>query len=337
MSKEGSMSRINIRQVAKVAGVSTATVSRVINGTGPVKAETREKVMRVVEQEGFYPNRLGQKLRNSHSGMLLVMVSSVGNPFCALVVCGIESEAERRGYHIILCNSGSSPEREAAYLKLLHERTVDGVITMDATTRIDALKEKIGHHPWVQCGEYKQGTAPFVSIDNYSAAREAVAHLAKSGKKRIAMISAREGYKYAHDREQGYLDSLAEAGLTWHKIVYANSVMNFQQGASAYAALSSGDEPCDAIFALSDILACGALNAAIKDGKTVPDDMAFVGFDGVPCSEMALPMLTTVKQPMLEIGTRSAGLLIDQIEGKTLSRHESELLLPWTLVARDST
>ncbi|WP_154146337.1 LacI family DNA-binding transcriptional regulator [Ewingella americana] len=331
------MSRINIRQVAKAAGVSTATVSRVINGTGPVKPETREKVMRVVEQEGFHPNRLGQKLRNSHSGMLLVMVSSIGNPFCALVVCGIESEAERRGYHIILCNSESSPQREAAYLKLLHERTVDGVITMDATTQIDALKEHIGHHPWVQCGEYKQGVAPFVSIDNYSAARAAVDHLIQSGKKRIAMISAREGYKYAQEREQGYLDSLAEAGLSWHKIVHVRNVMSFADGASAYEALTSGDEPCDAIFGISDMLACGALNAAVKAGKAIPDQLAVVGFDGVPCSEITVPMMTTIQQPMLEMGNRSAGLLIDQIEGKLLTSHESELLLPWKLVPRDST
>lgn len=331
------MSRVNIRQVAKAAGVSTATVSRVINGTGSVKSETREKVMRVVEQEGFHPNRLGQKLRNAHSGMLLVMASSLGDPFCALVVCGIESEAELRGYHIILCNSQSSPQREAAYLQLLHERTVDGVITIDATTCMDALKAQIGHHPWVQCGEYKQGIAPFVSIDNYAAARAAVGHLIASGKTRIAMISARAGYKYAHDREQGYLDSLAEAGLSWHKVVYAGSVMSFTEGALAYEALSSGDEPCDAIFGISDILACGALNAALKAGKAIPNELALVGFDGVPCSEITQPMLTTIQQPMLEMGARSAGLLIDQIEGKILSSHDSELLLPWKLVPRYST
>ncbi|MFZ4834517.1 LacI family DNA-binding transcriptional regulator [Rouxiella sp. Mn2063] len=331
------MSRINIRQVAKAAGVSTATVSRVINGTGAVKPETREKVMSVVEQLGFYPNQLGQKLRNSQSGMLLVLASNIANPFCALVICGIECEAEKRGYHILLCNSQSNPHREETYLKLLQGGVVDGVITMDATIRTDALQALIGKRPWVQCGEYKPGVAPFVSIDNYAAARQAVDYLIDSGRTRIGMMSVQDGYMHADERERAYRDSLAAAGLSFERVVYAQSVKSFEHATTAYEALMSGEEGCDAIFAISDILACGALNAAVKAGKTVPDELAIVGFDGVPYSEVTLPALTTIQQPMFEMGTHCARLLIEQISGQTHDNHESQLLLPWTLVIRGSS
>lgn len=331
------MSGINIRQVAKVAGVSTATVSRVINGTGPVKQETREKVMRVVEQEGFHPNLLGQRLRNSQSGMLLVLVSSLANPYCAQVVCGIEHEAERLGYHILLCNSESNPEREMAYLKLLQGKVVDGVITMQAATRTSALKALIGNRPWVQCVEYEQGAAPFVSIDNYAAARQAVDHLIALGRQRIGMISTSEDFGYRHDRERAYRDSLLAAGRSFSRVATVECVASFADGASGYASLSAEAPGCDAIFALSDMLACGALSAAVRDGKRVPEDLAIIGFDGLPYGEITLPALSTVQQPMHDIGMHSARLLVAQITGEPLSDQQASRLLPCTLLPRGST
>ena len=325
---------MNIRQVARLAGVSTATVSRVINGTGPVKPETYEKVMRVVQQEGFHPNLLGQKLRNAQTGMLLVLVSSIANPFCALTVRGIEHEAERRGYHILLCNSESNPEREKAYLELLRGKVVDGVITMDATTRTAALKEQIGDRPWVQCGEFEPGVAPYVSIDNHAAALAVVAHLVASGRTRIGLIGAKGEYMYARERERGYRDGLAAAGLSFSKVEHADSVTDFAEGSKAYAAMHARGESCDAVFAISDVLACGALSAATRAGRHVPGDLAIVGFDDLPYAEITSPMLTTVRQPMFDLGSNCARLLVDQIVGE--ERHDGGVILPWELIRRGS-
>lgn len=326
---------MNIREVAKIAGVSTATVSRVLNETGPVRAETREKVLAIVEQQNFRPNLLSQKLRRAETGMLLVLVSSIANPFCAITLRGVENEAERRGYHILLCNSESDPDRELAYLRLLRGKVVDGVITMDAASRTSAMKKEIGDLPWVQCGEYEEGAAPYVSIDNYAAAKAVVRHLVATGRQRIALISAKGDYMYSRERERGYRDGLAESGLTFSAVAYAGEVTDFNEGANAFAELQAREPKTDAIFAISDMLACGAMNAATRSGVKIPDKLAVVGFDDLPYAEITSPRLTTVRQPMFELGAACARILIERLAGE--SSTGKSMLLPWTLIHREST
>jgi len=326
---------MNIREVARIAGVSTATVSRVLNQTGPVRAETRERVLAIVEQQNFRPNLLSQKLRRAETGMLLVLVSSIANPFCAITLRGIENEAERRGYHILLCNSESDPERELTYLRLLRGKVVDGVITMDAVSRTSAMKKEIGDLPWVQCGEFEEGAAPYVSIDNYTAAKAVVAHLVSTGRQRIGLISAKGEYMYSTERERGYRDGLAEAGMTFSRVAYAEGVTDFNEGATAFAELQAHERKCDAIFAISDMLACGAMNAASRGGVRIPYELAVVGFDDLPYAEITSPRLTTIRQPMFELGSACARILIERLAGE--SSEGKSVLLPWTLIQREST
>ncbi|WP_437611266.1 LacI family DNA-binding transcriptional regulator [Erwinia sp. V71] len=326
---------MSIDNVARLAGVSTATVSRVLNQHLGVKPETREKVLAAIAASGYQPNLLARQLRTAKSKMLLVLVSSITNPFCSMVVRGIEAEAEARGYHILLCNSESRLTRESAYLALLSGKVVDGVITMDAISCLPGLTALIGDSPWVQCAEGDPAyQASSVTIDNHGAACAVVRHLAAKGHRRIALINTDMRYLYSHQREAGYRETLTELGLAWQHVEYVSGV-DYEAGSAAMAQMLQLPQPPDAIFAVSDVLAGGALHSVHQAGLRVPQDLAVMGFDGVPFSAVTTPPLTTIEQPMHQLGVRSVQLLLARIKNhRAPVVHE---VLDWQLVERAST
>lgn len=322
---------MSIDKVARVAGVSTATVSRVLNQNPGVKPATRQKVLDAITELNYQPNLLARQLRTARSRMLLVMVSDITNPFCACVVRGIEQEAERQGYHILLCNSDSRLTRETAYLQLLSGKVVDGVITMDAISCLPELTALIGQAPWVQCGEgYPGYDASSVTIDNFQAAAAAVDYLAGAGYQRIALINTDLRYLYAQQREAGYR---SRRKSQWQTVVYADS-LEYQAGIDAMRELFTLPEPPDAVFAVSDTLAGGAMHAARDLGLSVPKNVAVMGFDGVSFGKVTSPPLSTVEQPMQALGIRSVQLLLERINNpRTPPVNER---LDWQLIIRGS-
>ena len=305
---------MSIEKVAHLAGVSTATVSRVLNGYAGVRPATRERVLAAIAACRYQPNLLARQLRTSKSRMLLVLVSNIINPFCSRVVRGIEAEAEANGYHILLCNSDSQTQRESAYLTLLSGKVVDGVITMDAVSKLPGLRQMIGDSPWVQCAEGDQDVAgSSITIDNQQAAHEAVLHLAQRGRRRIAMINGDTRYLYAQQRELGYRAALAELNLPWSGVEYANEV-ECEAGYTAMTRLLQQQPPPDAIFTVSDVLAVGAIHCARQHQLRIPEDIAVLGFDGLPWSAMLSPPLSTLEQPMHQLGVRSVQLLLQRIK-----------------------
>jgi len=322
---------MSIDNVARLAGVSTATVSRVLNNHPGVKPATRDKVLAAIKNVEYQPNLLARQLRTARSRMLLVLVSNITNPFCARVVSGIEEEAEKQGYHILLCNSESRLTRESAYLQLLSGKVVDGVITMDAISCLPGLTTLIGDSPWVQCGEGDPGyNASSVTIDNFKAAAAAVEHLSQAGYQRIALINSDLRFLYSQQREAGYRSVL---GKKWQTVVYVDS-LEYQAGVKAMEELFTLPEPPDAVFAISDSLAGGAMHFAHTRGLRVPKDVAVMGFDGVPFGEVTFPPLTTVQQPMHQIGVRSVQLLLERIENPSVEIVDE--ILDWQLVVRGS-
>lgn len=163
---------MSIQKIARLAGVSVATVSRVLNNSETVKAKNRERVLQAIEESNYQPNLLARQLRTARSYMILVMVSNIANPFCAEVVKGIEEEAEKHGYRILLCHSGSDLARSTSGLQLLSGKMVDGVITMNALASLPELTTLIGDAPWVQCAEYADaGNISCVGINDLDAAQ----------------------------------------------------------------------------------------------------------------------------------------------------------------------
>ena len=325
---------MSIQKIAQLAGVSVATVSRVLNNSDTVKAKNRERVLQAIKESNYQPNLLARQLRTARSSMILVMVSNIANPFCAEVVKGIEEAAEKNGYRILLCNSGSDIERSKSGLRLLTGKMVDGIITMDAFSKLPELTTVIGDAPWVQCAEYADaGAVSCVGIHDVDAAEHAVSYLAALGRERIALINHDLSYKYARLREQGYKNVLQSQGLAFHAVEYA-SELSAAAGKLAMQTLLAMNPRPDAVFAVSDSLAAGAIRAIEQAGLNVPEEIAVVGFDGTELAEMVSPQLTTVQQPSREIGARAVELLLNKIDNPDVP--PERVMLDWRFISRAS-
>ncbi|TDV34684.1 LacI family transcriptional regulator [Paraburkholderia caballeronis] len=326
----------SIAGVAQRAGVSVATVSRVLNGHANVRPATRERVLAEVEASGYRVNELARNLRTAESRLLLTMVPDFGNPFYAEIVRGIDALARQHGYFMLLCDTGADEGRERSYFDLLRRHRADGAICLDPATVQHALAAESTALPWVACCEFDPAVGvPYVGIDNYRAAGDAVRHLIARGRRRIALINSDEHYLYAQQRRDGYLDALRDAGLdardAWRVNVHC---LDYDAGAKAAAALMRDGEAPDAIFAVSDTLAVGVINGLRGVGRRVPDDVAVVGFDDLALSAQIDPPLTTIAQPMRELGETAARLLLQRLADPRAS--VPGVLLPHRLVVRRS-
>ncbi|PZL98883.1 cytochrome-c peroxidase [Pantoea graminicola] len=304
---------MSVQKIAQMAGVSVATVSRVLNNSDRVKPANRQKVLAAIEESHYQPNLLARQLRTARSSMILVLVSDISNPFCAEVVKGIEAQAEKNGYRILLCNSGADIARSRSSLQLLSGKVVEGIITMNAFERLPELSALIGEAPWVQCAEHDDsGQIACVGIDDEDAAQSVVHYLAGGGRQRIALINHDLRYRYARLRQQGYITQLNKQQLSWQAIAYA-SELSFSAGKTAMQQLLADRVQPDAVFAVSDTLAAGAMAAIHQAGLRTPQDIAVVGFDGSELAEMMSPPLTTLAQPSQAIGRRACELLLQKI------------------------
>ena len=328
----------SIAAVAQRAGVSVATVSRVLNGHTNVRAATRERVLAAIEQSGYRVNELARNLRTAESRLLLTMVPDFGNPFYAEIVRGIDSVARQHGFFLLLCDTGADAGRERSYFDLLRRHRADGAICLDPATVQQALAAESTALPWVACCEFDPDVGvPYVGIDNYRAAHDAVRHLLARGRRRVALINSDEHYLNAQQRRDGWRDALGEAGIVARDAWRVNvNCLDYDAGAQAAAALMqlpAGEAP-DAIFAVSDTLAVGVVNGLRGAGRRVPDDVAVVGFDDIALAAQIDPPLTTIAQPMRELGETAARLLLRRFADPRAS--VPGVLLPHRLVVRES-
>ncbi|MEO6919799.1 MAG: LacI family DNA-binding transcriptional regulator [Collimonas sp.] len=302
----------SIAAVAAHAGVSVATVSRVMNDLDGVRPPTRDKVLASVTALGYRMNHLARNLRTAASRLLLTMVPDVGNPFYSEIVRGIDSVAREHGYFVMLCDTGADEGRESAYFDLLRTHRADGAICLDPDTVQHALANESTALPWVACCEFDPGIAvPYVGVDNYRAAGDAVRHLIERGHRRIGLINSDQRYRYARERQRGYLDALQAAGLQaqagWRRQVES---LDYDAGKLATLQMMAQPDAPTAVFAVSDTLAIGVLSAMRQLNKRVPEDVAVIGFDDISLAAQSWPPLTTVAQPMRLLGETAAKLLL---------------------------
>ena len=328
----------SINAVALHASVSVATVSRVMNAQDGVRAKTRDKVLASVAALGYRINHLARNLRTAESRLLLTMVPDVGNPFYAEIVRGIDSVARQHGYFVMLCDTGAEQGRERSYFDLLRTHRADGAICLDPDTIQHALSHESISLPWVACCEFDPAVAvPYVGIDNYRAAGDAVRHLLERGHRRIGLINSDPRYLYARQRQRGYADAIKAAGLELCPSL-CQTVASLDYAAGTAAALEmmaqpKPDQPT-AIFAVSDTLAIGVLSALRQLGKRVPLDVAVIGFDDISIAAQIDPGLTTIAQPMRALGETAAHLLLQRLTEPDLVL--SGVLLEHQLVLRGS-
>jgi DNA-binding LacI/PurR family transcriptional regulator len=337
MSAADNDSPVSLNAVALHAGVSVATVSRVMNEQDCVRSETRDKVLAAVDALGYRINHLARNLRTSESRLLLTMVPDVGNPFYAQVVRGIDSVARRHGYFVMLCDTGADAGREQSYFDMLRARRADGAICLDPDTIQQAMASQATGLPWVACCEFDPGVAvPYVGIDNWLAAADAVEHLIERGHRRIGFINSDPRYLYARQRHRGYVDAMTAAGLNvaprWTRTVQS---LEYADGAAAALELMAQPQAPTAIFAVSDTLAIGVLSGLRQLGKRVPEDVAVIGFDDIALASQVEPGLTTISQPMRLLGETAAKLLLRRLGDPDME--VAGVLLKHSLVLRGST
>lgn len=324
-----------ISDVAKQAGVSVATVSRVINNPKIVTKGTRLKVESVIKELSYEPNVLGRNLRTSESKLILTLIPSISNPFYTEIMNGIEDTALELGYNILLCETNSNPIRQANYFNLIKNKLADGVIAMDPTVDEEELLAISKNYSVVKCSEHDEnGSIPYVTINNVQAAYDAVCHLIKLGHTKIALINAKGKLQYAVERRLGYEKALKEFNLPINEnLIFNADHLKFEQGQKAMRHLLSRSDRPTAVFAVSDILAIGALKEIHTNNLHIPKDIALIGFDKISFSNMTHPTLTTISQPRYEMGALSVEMLINKIKGKSVDN----IILDHKLVIREST
>lgn len=330
------MRSVSIAKVAEHAGVSVATVSRVLNGNLVVKESTRVRVEASIHTTGYRVNHLARSLRTDESRLLLAMVPDIGNPFYAQIVQGIDGAMQQRGYSLLLCETGGDAKRERGYFDLLESRRADGAICMDADTVQQALQEQTMNFPWVACCEFDpQAAVPYVGIDNRAAAREATACLIDKGHTRIAFLNSDIRFMYARERLHGYLEAMEQAGIAMDPdYCIALKTLDFSAGKKAVARLLALPRRPTAVFAVADTLAIGVLRGLHDARLRVPEDMAVMGFDDIALAEQTYPALSTVRQPMRALGEQAAYLLLKQLDDRATP--VTGVVLPHHLVLRES-
>ncbi|MGG4405665.1 LacI family DNA-binding transcriptional regulator [Geobacillus stearothermophilus] len=325
----------SIKDVAKRANVSTATVSRVLRNTGNVTEETRQRVLEAIEALNYQPNVLGRYLRRMETETVLVVVPDIMNPFFSKVLRGIEAVALKHGYQVLLGDTQNDARLEEQYLNVLPQRQVDGMIFLTARIRKELMEEMARQFPIVLACEYLEGAdIPTVSIDNISSARKATEHLIRLGHCRIAHLSGPMNIILSRDRLRGYQQALAQHELEADAALVQEGDFTYESGYHLTLKLLALEKPPTAIFAANDEMAIGAVKAIRHRGGRVPDDVAVVGFDDIHMASIFEPSLTTIAQPMFEIGQKAMELLLALIEGTSARRRQ--LVLPDRLVIRDS-
>jgi len=326
-----------ILDVSKAAGVSVATVSRVLNGKRRVSPETAHRVHAAVEALSYAPNVSARNLRRNESRIILIVAPNITNPYYTHILAGVGKAAHRMGYSAFLCDTGGERAQTEKVLDMLVRRQADGAILLATERSSDWLRPYCEKYPLVACSEYDPLLdLPRVSIDNYAAAREAMAHLIWLGHERIALVSSRNRYISTQLRLEGYRDALLDEGLPVPDdyVRLGDEDYSFKSGFdSARSLLELPDRPT-ALLCISDILALGAIASARELGLRVPEDLSVVGFDDVEHTTMFHPHVTTVAQPCLTIGEKAMELLEGAI-GRAPSGREA--LLPHRLIVRESS
>jgi LacI family transcriptional regulator len=328
--------RPTIRDIAALARVSPATVSRVINGRPEVSERVRERVLRVVAEHGYTVTR--PPLSGMRSGLVGVMLPLIHHSYFSEILAGIGEAFYEHDIPMVLCPTLHEHDREVTLLQRLRHGITDGAILIlpeEDHDELAALQEQ--GYPFVVIDPRMppDDRAPTVSASHLSGAREATEHLLALGHRRIAAITGPHDWIATEERLRGYRGALAEAGITPEPQLQINSNFRDNGGRLATQQLLALDEPPTAIFAFNDMLAIGALQAIRQHGLRVPEDISVVGFDDTYEASITQPALTTIRQPLAEMGRMAVSQLVRLLQGQRIEALHVELAT--RLVQRGST
>jgi DNA-binding LacI/PurR family transcriptional regulator len=328
--------KVTIYDVAKKAGVSTATVSKIINNTGSISEKTKLKVQAVMDELQYQPSMIASALKGKSTHTIGLLIPDLSNPIFAEYAKYIEERAQELGFSVIMCNTDANPDKELRYIELLKQKQVDGIVIAARFNNIKLLKELIKEKFPIAVIAQDLPALPIdsVTVDDYLGGYQVTEYLLSLGHRKIGVVA--EGDRSSQERIKGYKQALVDTGLD----VDEGLIFVCQQPTRECARLNAGtlidkEKNLSAIFGCNDLLAVGVIQAARERGLTIPNDLSVIGFDNTDLSEVMYPSLTTVQQPLKDIGYHVVDFLTQKIEGNSRTTHRV-VLLP-NLVIRQST
>lgn len=329
--------RTTIRDVAREAGVSVATVSRVLNNSGPVREETRRRIGEIAKRLRYTPNLAAQSLSTRKTYTIGVLLPDLFGEFFSEVIRGIDQTAQGRGYHVLVSSSHNERLEIEAALRVMQGR-VDGLLVMSPDLKAESLALNLPDQlPVVLLNcQVDDHSYDSLNIDNYAGAYAMTRHLIEQGHRQIGLITGAAKNLDSRERTRGYRDALREGGGEWSAELEVAGDFGEESGYRAAQQLCRGPVRPTAIFALNDAMAVGALSA-LRDARVeVPDSMAVAGFDDIPIAQYLSPPLTTVRVGIHRYGSRATEMLLDAIaSGNGHIRRQAEIATE--VVARAST
>ena len=312
--------RYTITDIAKLANVSKATVSRVINNkTEGVSQETSERIRAIIEEVGYRPNTLARSVAVQESMTLGLIIPDIANPFFPELVRGIEDYAEACGYTVFLCNSDNDPVKEEKYLMTFIDRRVDGIILASANSSSDVLARLSRYNvPFVLVDRPLSNVTQYAGVyaDNYQGFYMSTEYFIKQGNKRIAFLGGPRTVVATRERFSGYRDAHRDANLHLDGALIKYDDFSIAGGERMMRELVDSRTEFEAVVAGSDLTAIGAMRTLHRHGIEVPNQCEVIDFDGIQLGDLMEPALSTVAQPIYEIGSSATRLLIEKLQGK---------------------
>ncbi len=327
---------VSIKDIARLAGVSHSTVSRALRHSPLIPPETADRIRRIAEAEGYSVSAIGRGLVTSKTDAIGVVVTSIADPFNGQVVAGVEEVANRHGYTVILANSQADPARELEVVRGFHSRRVDGILV--ASSRVGALHtpllSEFGVPIVLLNNQHPSQFVHSVCFDNVDGAAKATRHLIDLGHRRIGYLGDKFGLQSDAERLAGYGQVLKQAGIAFNEDLVVHGDGKPEGGEIAARELLDCARPPSAIVCYNDMSALGVLREASVRGLCIPNELSITGFDDIFFTQYLRPPLTTVHQPMKELGHRAMELLLARLRGESADK---SILIQGQLLVRGST
>jgi LacI family transcriptional regulator len=325
-----------IYDVAREAGVSYSTVSRTLSGYEFVKSSTKEKVLQAAEKLGYVPNQQARSLAGGRSNLIGVLVPALSNSYVSEILRGVDEELAKSNYNLILYTTHRHQGKESTYVATIMNGAAEGlilVVPMIAQSYLDALREQDFPHVLIDQSD-KTEKSSAVNGTNWQGAYEAAQYLINLGHRRIGFVAGLSGLNSAAERLDGFATALSEHGIPLRNEFIVEGGFREKWGYRAAEAILSLPELPTAIFAANDLSAFGTIEAIREHGLRIPEDISVVGFDDVPQASQVYPKLTTVRQPLDQMGREAVTLLLEQLESPAIGKRQ--VTLETQLVIRDS-
>ncbi|MGI6096017.1 MAG: LacI family DNA-binding transcriptional regulator [Lachnospiraceae bacterium] len=330
---------VTIKDIAKLANVSPATVSRVLNNnTGFISEATKQKVLRIVKEQGYTPNPLARSLVTRQSYTLGAIVPDILNPFFSELIRGADDTAQKLGYSLILCNSDDNPEKEKKHIQFLSQRAVDGIILASGSVQTDSAYLDSFHIPVISIDRMMpqcDSLVASVSTDLEQCGYLPAAHFIQQGHTQIAFLCGRNTYEGNQKRYKGYCNALKEANIPLREELIKFRGFSHDAGYQMTKELLEQKVSFTAVSAMSDMLALGAMKALREANVRIPEDCAVIGCDDVFLSEMLTPPLSSVRRNNYDLAVKAVELIVSAIRQKEY--HYSEVIFPPELILRKTT